>query len=34
MVLPASTEMVARFIGSDRLTHIVYVGNLFLSSVC
>lgn len=33
VILPASTEMVARFEGSDRLTHIVYVGNLLVSSV-
>jgi uncharacterized membrane protein len=33
VILPASTEMVAHFDGGDRLTHIVYVGNLFVSSV-
>jgi uncharacterized membrane protein len=33
VVLPASTEMVAHFNGEDRLTHIVYGINLFLSSV-
>ena len=31
--LPFPTEMVSRFTGDDRLTHIVYVGNLLLSSV-
>ncbi|HEY4460734.1 MAG TPA: TMEM175 family protein [Pseudonocardiaceae bacterium] len=33
VILPFPTEMVAQFHGDDRLTHIVYVGNLFLSSV-
>ncbi|HJP75256.1 MAG TPA: TMEM175 family protein [Pseudonocardiaceae bacterium] len=31
--LPFPTEMVANFGGGDRLTHIVYGGNLFMSSV-
>lgn len=33
IVLPASTEMVGRFHGADRLTHVVYLGNLLFSSV-
>lgn len=33
VVLPFPTEMVANFDSSDRLTHIVYAGNLLVSSV-